>query len=66
MENEKKEIPKLYVHDVARCAGCCNQTVINLEKRGFVKPLRDKNGFRRFTEAQAIRVKEIFNMRTPV
>ena len=63
---QKDEIPQLYVKDVARLAGCCNQTVINFEKRGLIKPVRDKNNFRRFTEAQAIRVKEIFNIRVPV
>lgn len=63
---KEKEIPKLFIGEIAAKVGCCNQTVVNYEKKGLIKPVRDKNGFRRFTEAQVVRLQEIFNMRVPI
>ena len=43
----------LTICDVARIAGCHMNTVRNYEKRGFIKPMRDNNNFRRYSLRQA-------------
>jgi DNA-binding transcriptional MerR regulator len=62
---EEKEIPKLFIRDVAERVGCCKATIVNYEKKGLIKPIRDKNGFRRFTESQAVRLLEALNLQSP-
>jgi hypothetical protein len=55
--SEGKEVPELYIRHVAKGAKCCRQTVINYEKRGFIAPVRDRQGFRRYTIGQALKLK---------
>lgn len=54
----------LTVSGVAQIAGCHRNTVLNYEKRGYLKPLRDNNRFRRFSMKEALRLKEILEIRT--
>jgi DNA-binding transcriptional MerR regulator len=67
MDSTIKEIPSLKVGEVAKFVPCSIGTINNYIKQGFIKePLRDKNGHRRFTKSQAVRLREIFNIRIAV
>ena len=55
----------LTINQVAEIAGCHRGTVLNYEKRGFIKPLRDHNNFRRYTKRDAKRLKQILEIRRP-
>ena len=48
---------------VAKIAGCHSNTVLNYEKRGYIHPSRDFNGFRRYSLQDALRLKDILNVR---
>ena len=63
---KEKEIPKLFIRDVADRVGCCKATIVNYEKKGLIKPIRDKNGFRRFTESQTLKLLESLNLQVPI
>lgn len=66
MESKPDDIPTLRIGKVAKFAGCSNGTVLNYERQGLIKPaLRNRAGHRMFTPAQAIMVREIWNMRKP-
>jgi DNA-binding transcriptional MerR regulator len=61
MKNEAN----LTVGQVARAAVCHRNTVLNYEKRGYIKPLRDNNNFRRFTIQEALKLKQLLEIRRP-
>ena len=52
----------LTVAQVAQIAGCHILTVKNYEKRGYIQPWRDINNHRRFSLAEAIKLKEILSI----
>ena len=54
----------LTVARVAAIAGCHRNTVLNYERRGFIRSQRDINGFRRYSLDEALRLKEILSGRT--
>ena len=43
----------LTVSQVAEIAGCHRVTVLNYEKRGYLRPMRDNNNHRRYTKQDA-------------
>ena len=53
----------LKISEVAKIVGCHINTVLNYERRGFIKPLRDNNNFRRYPLQEALKLKEIFSVR---
>ncbi len=53
----------LTVAQVAQIAGCHILTVKNYEKRGYIEPWRDNNNHRRYSLAEAVRLKEILEIR---
>lgn len=55
---------KLNVIQVSRIAGCHRNTVLRFEAKGFITPVRDINGWRRFTEEDAMKLKDVFQFRT--
>jgi DNA-binding transcriptional MerR regulator len=55
----------LTVQQVARISGCHSNTVRRFEARGFLRPWRDVNNFRRFTLEDAKRLKKILEIRRP-
>ena len=56
----------LTVNQVAEIAGCHRGTVLNYERRGYLKPLRDNNNFRRYTKQDALKLKQLLEIRRPV
>ena len=56
----------LTVEQVASIARCHRNTVLNYERRGYIKPLRDHNNFRRYTKRDAMKLKQILEIRKPV
>ena len=59
-------IADLTVSQVAEIAGCHRVTVLNYEKRGYIKPMRDNNNHRRYTRQDALKLKQILEIRRPV
>ena len=55
----------LTVEQVADIADCHRNTVLNYEKQGHIKSMRDNNNFRRFTLQEALKLKKIFTLRRP-
>ena len=53
----------LTISDVAKIANCHINTVKNYEERGYIKPSRDNNNFRRYSQQDAKKLKEILNIR---
>ena len=53
----------LTISQVANIAGCHRGTVLNYERRGYIKPFRDNNNFRRYSLQEALKLKEILNVR---
>jgi DNA-binding transcriptional MerR regulator len=53
----------LTISDVARIARCHVNTVKNYERRGYIKPLRDNNNFRRYSQQEALKLKELLEIR---
>ena len=56
----------LTVEQVANIAGCHRNTVLNYERRGYIKPFRDHNNFRRYTKRDAKKLKQILEIRKPL
>lgn len=54
---------ELYLHQVAKIAGCHPNTVTNYVRRGLLLDCRDSNGFRRFRLEDALKLKEILEHR---
>jgi len=53
----------LKISDMARIADCHINTVKNYEQRGYIKSVRDNNNFRRYSQQDAKKLKEILNIR---
>ena len=53
----------LTVEQVADIADCHRNTVLNYEKQGYIKSMRDNNNFRRFSLQEALKLKKILNIR---
>lgn len=64
-ENMKQTKVKanLMPKDVRAIVGCCDGTLRNYERRGIIIPYRDHRGYRRYTKAQAILLKKLFDIR---
>jgi len=56
----------LTVDQVAKVAGCHRNTVLNYEKRGYIKTMRDNNNFRRYSLQDAIKNKKLLTIRKSV
>ena len=59
------ETTNLRVADVARIASCHPNTVRNYAEKGFLNPVQDVNGFFRFTEQDANKLKGLLSARWP-
>ena len=55
----------LTVSQVAKIAGCHRLTVLNYSKKGYLKPMRDHNNFRRYTKQEALKLKQLLEIRRP-
>jgi DNA-binding transcriptional MerR regulator len=55
----------LTVNQVAEIAGCHGRTVLNYTKKGFLNPMRDHNNFRRYTKQDALKLKQLLEIRRP-
>lgn len=55
----------LTVEQVARIAGCHRNTVLNYERQGFIKSMRDNNNFRRYPRQEALKLKQLLEIRRP-
>jgi DNA-binding transcriptional MerR regulator len=55
----------LTVAELGKIAGCHRNTVLNYEKRGHIRSMRDNNNFRRYSLRQALKLKEILSLRKP-
>lgn len=53
----------LTVSQVAKIAGCHINTVKNYEERGYIQAMRDRNNIRRYPLSEALKLKEILNIR---
>ena len=56
----------LTVEQVATIAGCHRNTVLRYEKEGYITSMRDNNNYRRYARRDAMKLKEIINIRRPV
>jgi DNA-binding transcriptional MerR regulator len=53
----------LTISQVAEIMRCHRLTLINWERRGLIHPKRDLNGYRRYTQADVDKLKELFELR---
>jgi DNA-binding transcriptional MerR regulator len=60
---EESIAANLTVQAVAEIAGCHPQTVKSYEKKGLIRSFRDINGWRRFTESEALKMKRLWEIR---
>ncbi len=51
------------IGEVAAKVPCHQNTIRSYEKKGFISPVRDRNGFRWFTAQEIIKVKTILDLR---
>ena len=56
-------MPDLTVSQVAKIVGCHINTVKNYEGRGYIQAMRDNNNIRRYPLAEALKLKEILEIR---
>jgi len=56
----------LTVEQVATVAGCHRNTVLRYEREGYISPMRDHNNYRRYSRQDAVKLKELINIRRPV
>jgi len=56
----------LLISEVADIAGCHRVTVLNYEKRGYIRPMRDNNNHRRYTKQDALKLKQLLEIRRPL
>lgn len=54
---------ELTVSQVADICNCHFNTVKNYTNRGYIQALRDNNNFRRYSLAEALKLKEILEIR---
>ena len=59
-------IESLNVAEVAKIANCHRNTVLRYERKGLIQSRRDVNRFRRFRREDALRLKQILEIRQPV
>ena len=52
-------------HQTGQIADCHRNTVINYERKGIIKSMRDANNFRRFPLSEALKLKKILETRKP-
>lgn len=57
------ETPNLTVAQVARLVGCHDHTVRAYERKGLIRAFRDFNNHRRFTPTEAMKLKQIMEIR---
>jgi len=55
----------LKVLEVAKYCGCCRNTVINYTNKGIISPVRDLYGRRRYSQADADRLRQLLSARWP-
>ncbi len=55
----------LTVEGVAQFAGCHRSTVLKYERDGYLKPLRDCNNYRRYSQQDAHKLKKLLDIRRP-
>jgi len=60
-----KDIPRFLIGYAARFVGCHPNTLKTYEDQGYVKPIRDSSGFRRYTKAQIEKLKKIYEIKNP-
>ena len=60
-----KDIPRFLIGYVSREIGCHPNTLKAYEEQGYVAPIRDSNGFRRYTRTQIERLKRIYEIKNP-
>ncbi|UCF02935.1 MAG: MerR family transcriptional regulator [Deltaproteobacteria bacterium] len=60
----KRGSTNLFVAEVAQLAGCHVSTVYRYEKRGLIRSSRDRNGWRRFSLEEAVRLREMLMWRS--
>ena len=53
----------LTISQAAEQLGCHRLTLLNWEKRGLIKPARDINNFRRYSQEQIEDLKKLFELR---
>lgn len=68
MNNKKTEVldmvdAKLKVLDVARFCGLCRNTILNYERKGIITSVRDIYNRRRYTLAEAEKLKALVGAR---
>ena len=59
------EKANLRVGEVAKLVGVHVNTIINYERRGVIKSMRDINNYRRYTMKDALELKRIISSRKP-
>ena len=64
-EDLVKDIPRFLISSASRKIGCHPNTLKTYEEQGYVKPIRDSNGFRRYTKAQIERLKKVYEIKNP-
>ena len=55
----------LTANQVAKIVGCHRNTVLRYEKEGYITSMRDNNNYRRFSNQDALKLKEIVSIRSP-
>lgn len=64
-EDPVKDIPRFLISYAARFVGCHPNTLKTYEEQGYVNPIRDSSGFRRYTKGQIERLKKIYEIKNP-
>jgi DNA-binding transcriptional MerR regulator len=55
----------LKVLDVAKFCKCCRSTILNYERKGIINSTRDIYNARRFTQAEAEKLRSLMESRWP-
>jgi DNA-binding transcriptional MerR regulator len=56
----------LTVAQVAEVCGCHRNTVLNYERKGLIKAMRDHNNFRKYSLKETLKLKGILSKRIEV
>lgn len=62
---DMKDNPDLTVAGLAKFASCHRNTVVSYCNRGLITAYRDVNNYRRFSKAEALKLKKLLNHRRP-
>ncbi len=54
----------LRISEAAKLISVHVNTLRNFERRGLIKPLRDHNGWRRYSVEETLKIKELVNLRS--